>query len=173
MKNHNFDLPSIRTSAVGGTEVRDIDKRISDAFELHTKEGFADEQLKKLSELFRDITVILENVDRGYSLIFDIWTKIGGQPIHLKSQTLGFLPKILDDDLPRLQLNVDFPKYLTREFKTEMAKAENRGKQRCIQIIQEMLELGEEIYVGVRPILDNEKNKILKNVIEKLEQYET
>lgn len=100
----------------------------------------------------------LKNDD--YSIIFDIWTKIGDQPIHLKSQAIGFLPKILEDDIPRLQLNVDFPGQFTRKFKTEMAKAENRGKQKCIQIIENMLEYG------------NEQNSLLKSVIEKLKQYE-
>ncbi|GEM_PF-5083464 len=108
----------------------------------------------------------------GCSIIFDIFTKIGDQTMYLKSQTIGFLPKLLEDDIPRLQINVDFPKYLTREFKTEMAKAENRGKQKCIQIIEEMIELGEEEYIGVRPILHNEQNNILKNAIEQLKQYE-
>lgn len=63
MKN-NFDLASMSTSWVNGVEVRNIDKRISDAFELHTTHSFDKGQLLRLSQLFRDITVIIEDHEK-------------------------------------------------------------------------------------------------------------
>lgn len=73
MKN-NFDLASTSTCWVNGEEVKNIDKRISDAFQLHTTHGFHQGLLLRLSMLFCDITAIIE--DHEKQLIEDYKNKL-------------------------------------------------------------------------------------------------
>lgn len=63
MTKNNFDLDSMSTSWHKDVEVRDVDRRISDSFNLHTQMLSKEDKLK-MSELFRDITVILEDHEK-------------------------------------------------------------------------------------------------------------
>lgn len=82
----------------------------------------------------------------GHSIIFDIWTKIRGQLIQLNSTTVSFLPELLERETPRLQIHVDIPNQFTRDFRNELRKAENRGKQKAKKVFMSVhgRNLGEE-----------------------------